>query len=231
MNIAVVPARGGSKRIPRKNIKLFNGLPVIAHAINTARNSGLFEDVFVTTDDSEIADIATSFGAKVPWIRGKELSNDFATTLQVMQDAVTRIQSDLKSLQNVCCIYPVTPLLQRAFLEEALNKLEDNGWDYVISATKVKTPPERLFTVDQNSQIRMYFPKHEASRTQDVSPAFQDAGQFYWGKTSSWVAGLPLFTSKSTFIELPQETFVDVDTIDDWKYAEILFSIYGNDSN
>lgn len=145
MNIAVIPARGGSKRIPRKNIKLFHGLPVIAYAINLAKDCEIFDAVFVTTDDEEIAEIAVNFGAIVPWMRPKALSDDFATTVSVMQDAVRRLDSDLDDLANVCCIYPITPLLSPKFLSKGLQILEKGDWDYVIAASVVQTPQKDTY--------------------------------------------------------------------------------------
>ena len=229
MNIAIIPARGGSKRIPRKNIKLFNGVPVIAYAIKVAEESELFDEVIVSTDDLEIAEIALSFGASVPWFRNKELSDDFATTVSVMQDAVKRLNINFCNFENVCCIYPITPLLKPEHLIDGLRILKSGGWDYVISASKSKTPPERYISVDENNQVSMRFPEHEVTRTQDLAPAYYDAGQFYWGNKISWDSGLPIFTSRSTILELPRECAIDVDTLDDWHYTEMMFSIYGKD--
>lgn len=145
MNIAVIPARGGSKRIPRKNIKIFQGLPVIAYAINAAKESEVFDEVFVSTDDEEIAEVAESFGATIPWLRSKDLSDDYATTVSVMQDAVKRLKLNLMDLENICCIYPATPLLKPSFLSQGLEILESADWDYVFSGLKINTPPQRFF--------------------------------------------------------------------------------------
>lgn len=225
MNIAVIPARGGSKRIPRKNIKLFQGLPVISYAIKSAQDSGIFSDIFVSTDDHEIAEIAESFGATVPWMRPKDLATDFSTTVEVMQDAVIKLSSNLNNLENVCCIYPVTPLMGVNHLLRGLEILTVGEWDYVISALKATPSPDRIFSLGIWHEIRMRFPEYEAIRTQDLPDLFHDAGQFYWGKKSAWQNALPLFTSNSTIIELPKECAVDVDTLDDWHYAEVLFEI------
>jgi pseudaminic acid cytidylyltransferase len=231
MNIAIIPARGGSKRIPRKNIKLFHGVPVIAYAIKTARDCGLFDDVYVSTDDKEIAEIASSFGATIPWVRPKALSDDFATTVSVMQDAVKKLSTSVNNLQHVCCIYPTTPLLRPKFLSQGFKILKDEGWDYVISGSAARTPPERFLSIGKRNEIMIRFPEHETTRTQDFPPTYYDAGQFYWGKKTSWESALPIFTSKSTILELPREFAVDIDTLEDWNYAENLFSIYGKDLN
>jgi pseudaminic acid cytidylyltransferase len=231
MNVAIIPARGGSKRIPKKNIRPFHGVPVIGYAIKLALESQIFSEVIVSTDDQEIAEVAISFGASVPWLRSSELSDDYATTVSVMQDAVTRIEKKYSNLENVCCIYPVTPLLKSEQLRKSLWMLKDGNWDYVIGATSSKTPPERFLSIGDNSEIIMRFPEHEVSRTQDFPKAFHDAGQFYWGKKISWESALPLFTSRSTILELPSECAIDVDTLDDWHYTERIFEIYGKDRN
>ena len=225
MNIAVIPARGGSKRIPRKNIKLFHGLPVIAYAIKVAKESGVLDEVFVSTDDEEIAEVAESFGAVIPWIRAKDLSGDNATTVSVMQDAVNKLRLNLNGLENVCCIYPATPLLKPSFITQGLKVLEDGGWDYVLSATQAGTPPERFFSLGVTKRIEMHFPQYEATRTQDFSLSYHDAGQFYWGRKSSWESGMPVFSSTSTIIEIPSALSVDIDTLDDWHQAERLFEL------
>lgn len=229
MNIAVIPARGGSKRIPRKNIKIFNGLPVIAHAIKAAKESGVFSEVFVSTEDEEIAEVAESFGATIPWMRPKELSLDHSTTISVMQDAVVRLKSSLIDLEYVCCIYPVTPLLQSRFIRQGLEVIQGDHWDYAISASRAGTPPERFFSLDTANRVAMHFPENEVTRTQDFLPSYYDAGQFYFGRSSSWELGLGIFSSRSTIIEIPHELSVDIDTLDDWDYAERLFSIYGRE--
>jgi pseudaminic acid cytidylyltransferase len=225
MNIAVIPARGGSKRIPRKNIKLFHGVPIIAYAINAARESKIFDEVYVSTDDEEIAEVATSFGATIPWMRPKDLSEDFVTTVSVMQDAVKKLKTNLINLENICCIYPATPLLQPIFLSEGLKVLESGDWDYVFSGLKVNPAPLRFFSLGTSSRVEMLFPKYEATRTQDLADFYHDAGQFYWGRTNSWESGLPIFSSKSTIVEMPSESAVDIDTPEDWHYAENLFNL------
>ena len=225
MNIAIIPARGGSKRIPRKNIKLFHGLPVIAYAIKTAIESKVFDEVFVSTDDQEIAEVAASFGATIPWLRSKELSDDYATTVRVMKDAVNKLGSKLIGLENVCCIYPATPLLKPSYLSQGLKILESGDWDYVFSSLKSSTPPQRFFSLGTSKEVEMLFPEFEATRTQDFVHVYHDAGQFYWGRKSSWETGLPIFSSKSTILEIPGKSAVDIDTPEDWHYAEALFNL------
>jgi pseudaminic acid cytidylyltransferase len=225
MSIAVIPARGGSKRIPRKNLKVFNGVPVIAYAINAAKESGSFSEVFVSTEDEEIAEVAQSFGATIPWLRPRELSGDHSTTGSVMQDAVMKLKSSFIKLDYVCCIYPATPLLQPRFIREGFGVLLNGKWDYTFSASRSETPPQRSFSLDLAKGVDMHFPEYETTRTQDFSPSYHDAGQFYFGRSSSWEMGLPIFSSNSTIIEIPRELSVDIDTLDDWHYAERLYAM------
>jgi len=225
MNIAVIPARGGSKRIPRKNIKLFHGLPVIAYAIKAAKESDVFDEVFVSTDDEEIAEIAISFGATIPWMRPKALSDDYATTISVMQHAAKKLKTDLVDTKNICCIYPATPLLKPRFLSEGLKVLEEGDWSYAFSGIKSSTHPQRFFSLGSSNGVEMLFPEYETTRSQELADFFYDAGQFYWGTKSAWESGLPIFSSKSTIVEMPSGSAVDIDTLEDWHYAEALFSL------
>jgi CMP-N-acetylneuraminic acid synthetase len=183
----------------------------------------LFKDVFVSTDDHVIAEIAISFGAKVPSLRRKELSDDQATTMSVMQDEVIKLQMGYPDLKNICCIYPVTPLLRSDDLIRGFNVMEMGDWDYVFSATKVKTPTQRLFSLEYSKGVRMLQQEFEDTRTQDLEATYIDAGQFYWGKKISWLTGQTIFSLRSTILELPPDFAIDVDTLDDWSYAEYIF--------
>jgi N-acylneuraminate cytidylyltransferase len=225
MNIAVIPARGGSKRIPRKNIKLFNGAPIITYAIKAAQESNIFQEIFVSTDDEEIAEVATSYGASVPWLRSKNLSDDYATTMDVMHDFVNKLRFRLTSLENICCIYPATPLLKPKFLHQGLQIIEKAKWNYVFSALKVNSSPQRAFSISSSKGVELLFPEYEETRTQDIQVTYSDAGQFYWGKKTSWESALPIFTKKSTILELPREFALDIDTMSDWEHAERLFDL------
>lgn len=225
MKIAVIPARGGSKRIPRKNIKLFNGIPVIGYAIETAKKSGIFDEIVVSTDDSEISEIALSFGASVPWIRAENLSSDHATTISVIGDAARKLKKDFKNLQQICCIYSTVPLLEPHFIRDGLDLLETNNWNYVISAMRVQHAPERYFSLTEGGSVQLHRPEHELNRSQDFPASYLDAGQFYWGTLASWEVELPIFSSKSTIVELPIQAAVDIDTNEDWQTAENLFRL------
>lgn len=229
MNIAVIPARGGSKRIPRKNIKLFHGLPVIAYAIKAARESDVFDEVFVSTDDEEIAEIASSFGATIPWIRSRDLSDDYSTTVSVMQDAVGKLDASLTNLRNICCLYPATPLLKSIFLSESYKVLDKGQWNYVFAGVKQENSPARFFSIGSSGGVEMLFPEHLETRTQDLVNVYADAGQFYWAPKSSWLSALPIFSEKSTILEIPRNMALDIDTMYDWECAENLFATQSGD--
>jgi pseudaminic acid cytidylyltransferase len=223
MNIAVIPARGGSKRIPRKNVKKFHGLPVISYAIKAAKKSQIFDEVIVSTDDEEIADIASSFGATIPWMRPMDLSDDYSTTISVMRDAVKRLEVSFVDLENVCCIYPATPFLSPKDLLHSFNVLESGNWSYVFSGVRARISPLRYLSLGMSGEVVNHMPELGILRTQDLKDFYMDAGQFYWGKKSSWSSGLPIFADHSTIIELPHERGIDIDTMEDWNYAEYLF--------
>jgi len=225
MKIAVIPARGGSKRIPKKNIKQFHGIPIISYAIKAAQESEIFDAIYVSTDDEEIKEIAVSFGAEVPWIRTAELSDDYATTVAVMQDAVRNLKSIIVNNDLVCCIYATTPFLKPIFLAQGLQIIQEENWDYVLSASRADTPPERFFSLGEGNRVELLFPEHELTRTQDLPIRYRDAGQFYWGKGACWESGLPIFSSKSTIVEIPRDLALDIDTPEDWDYASHLFAM------
>jgi N-acylneuraminate cytidylyltransferase len=158
-------------------------------------------------------------------MRPKNLSDDYATTISVMQDAVKRIKTNVDDLESVCCIYPLTPLLEPIHLSQGLKILESDAWNYVFSASKASTPPQRFFSLEKSQSVQMLFPEYEVTRTQDLAQTYHDAGQFYWGRKFAWESGLPIFSSESTIIEIPRELAIDIDTIEDWQYAETLFSL------
>ncbi|MGB7286163.1 MAG: pseudaminic acid cytidylyltransferase, partial [Salaquimonas sp.] len=177
MKIAVIPARGGSKRIPRKNVREFCGKPMLAWALEKAIESGLFDRVILTTDDEEIATIGRSFGAETPFMRPDELANDFATTGDVMKHAV----EELGENRLYCCIYPTAPFVQAEDLAIAAKKMQTGSWDYVFSATHFAFPIQRALRQHADHSVSMFEPKNEHTRSQDLEPALHDAGQFYWG--------------------------------------------------
>lgn len=223
-SIAIIPARSGSKRIPQKNILEFNGTPNIVRAINLAFESKLFERVIVSTDSDEIAKIALSAGAEVPFLRSIELSNDKTPTLQVIQDVFHKVP-ELMKYRNACCIYPVTPLLKIEHLKSANSQLLLGNADYVVAGIADKTSAYRHFGIDDDGKIHFLFPEFQKTRTQDLPKTFSDAGQFYFGKISAWIQGIPLLSNKSEIIEFSNTDLVDIDNWDDWKLAESLISL------
>jgi pseudaminic acid cytidylyltransferase len=219
-SVAIIPARGGSKRIPRKNIRMLAGRPAIAHTIELALSSGIFERVIVTTEDPQVAAIAVEYGAEVPFIRSAELSNDFATTIEVIADAVQRLE--LGNIGLCCCIYPVTPLLTIERLLQAQQLLEEGEWDYVFPASEYTTPIERAFRKDSVGKVNFLHPEFVSTRTQDIEKAYYDAGQFYFGTAQAWGRKLPILSGNSTFIELDKNEVIDIDELADWDLAEQL---------
>lgn len=222
MSIAVLPARGGSKRIPRKNVRDFAGQPMITWAIGTALASGLFSRVLVSTDDAEIAAVAREAGAETPFVRPADLSDDHATTAAVMAHAVRWAANDGTDFADAICLYATTPLLAPDDLRAAAAKGAE-GWDYVCAAMRFACPVERSFTRAADGGIRILAPEHMATRTQDLPVTFHDAGQFYWGRRTSWLNGGAILGPRTSFVELPRWRAQDIDTQDDWTMAEQIF--------
>ena len=221
-NIAVIPARGGSKRIPRKNIRLFSGQPMIAYSIKAALESELFDRVIVSTDDEEIADVSRDYGAEIPFFRPFELSDDHTGTTAVMAHAVNWVCKKGPVPDTLCCIYATAPLIQPQDLKKGLDILKAGNWQYVFSATKVGVPFLRSFKKNEDNGLEMFFPEYFKTRSQDLSEAMYDAGQFYWGQPRAWIDELKIFDHWSTIIELPRWRVQDIDTLDDWEHAELI---------
>lgn len=225
MKIAVIPARGGSKRIPRKNIRPFAGKPMIGHAIAAARLSGLFDHIVVSTDNAEIAAVATSLGAQVPFMRPAELADDHTPTVPVVAHAIAACRQMGWPVEAVCCIYPGVPFLRAADLAAALALL-DLGADYAFPVASFPSAIQRALHREPDAATRPFFPEFAATRTQDLPPAFYDAGQFYWGRAQAWLAGLNIHLHGRTIV-LPEWRVVDIDTPDDWDRAELLYRALG----
>jgi N-acylneuraminate cytidylyltransferase len=222
VKVAVIPARGGSKRIPRKNIRPFAGKPMIAHSIQCAVQSGLFQRVIVSTDDEEIADVARRHGAEIPFFRPRELSDDHAGTTEVIAHAVEWLQARGITLTAACCIYATAPFVRAADLHEGLELLESGSWQYVFSATTFAFPIFRSFRQDAAAGVEMFFPEHFTTRSQDLPEALHDAGQFYWGRPQAWLARARIFDRSSTFVRIPRWRVQDIDTEEDWARAELM---------
>jgi pseudaminic acid cytidylyltransferase len=228
MNVAIIPARGGSKRIIKKNVKLFFGKPIIAYSIENAIKSLLFDKVIVSTDDNEIARIAIEYGAEVPFMRPSELSDDFSGTHDVIGHAVKSLENNGEEIRYVCCLYATAPLLKMNYLIKGYDLIKSGKWESVIAATKFSYPIFRSFEKLENGSLKMFFPEHYSSRSQDLSEAFHDAGQFYWASAKVWKDKPNGFSENSTIVELPNYLVQDIDTMEDWIRAENLFKLLDN---
>jgi N-acylneuraminate cytidylyltransferase len=222
---AIIPARAGSKRIPRKNIKKFCGKPMIAWSIEAAKTSGLFDRIIVSTNDAEIADVAKQYGAEVPFMRPDELSNDYAGITEVIAHATQWILDQGIDVTAVCCIYATAPFVQVADLRRGLEALNSGDWNYAFTVTDFAASIFRSFKQTSEGGIEMFFPEHFATRSQDLPTALHDAGQFYWGRPTAWLEGNRIFDQYSKPVVIPRWRVQDIDTQDDWKRAEILAPI------
>ena len=219
MKIAVIPARGGSKRIPRKNIKMFDGLPMIGYAIKAAIASNLFDQVIVSTDDDEITQVAKSYGALVPFKRPAELSDDQTVTVPVIGHAVKWSIQQGHQIEAACCIYPCVPFLAAQDLIVAYQIFKDKNAQYVYPVVAFHSSPWRAMTIPKDGPMEFIFPEFELTRTQDLPVCYHDAGMFYWGKASSWITGLKMHSNGFGYV-MDGKKIVDIDTIDDWALAE-----------
>jgi len=219
--LCVIPARGGSKRIPRKNVKYFLGKPLIAYSIEAALNSGVFERVIVSTDDAEIADVAVKFGAQVPFMRDAALSDDYATSSDAVADAATR----LGEYTHVCCLYATAPLITGEILREAYGKFEEAGCEFLFSATAFSFPIQRAIRLEQNGAVNMFYSQFALTRSQDLERAYHDAGAFYFGRREAWLEKKPIFAPHSRAFLLPRNLVCDIDTPEDFEFAQKLYRI------
>lgn len=226
MNIAIIPARSGSKRISNKNIRLFKGVPIIAYAIQKAIQSQVFDSIIVSTDSEEIASIANYYGAKTPFIRPSSLSNDFVGLAEVMEHASVKISGiHESSIKNLCCILPTAPLLRVERIVEGLKVLQEREYDYVFTGLEFESPIERSMKKIKNGGVQLIAPEYAKVRTQDIEKRYYDAGQFYWGTINAWMNQEPIFSDKSFLLELNKWEAQDIDTEADWRMAEILYDV------
>ncbi len=222
--IAVIPARGGSKRVPRKNLRPFAGRPMIGYAIGVAQRSGLFERIVVSTDDAEVAAVARTLGADVPFLRPAELADDFTPTVPVIAHAIRACAELSWHARLACCIYPAVPLLQPQTLADALALLEAGDAPYAFPVLAYRAPIQRALRRDLNGRSAPLHPEYMQTRTQDLPAAFHDAGQFYWGRAEAWLAGTPLHADACTLV-CDEGSVVDIDTEADWALAEALYRV------
>jgi N-acylneuraminate cytidylyltransferase len=224
VKVAIIPARGGSKRIPRKNIKAFHGKPMIAYSIEAAIESGCFDKVIVSTDDAEIADVAKEYGAQVPFLRPADISDDYATTMDVMEHAIRWCEAEGWDVEVVCCLYATAPFVLPKDLQNGYQLLQDSEVQFAFSATSFPFPIQRAIKLDDQGAVSMFSPENEQVRSQDLEEAYHDAGQFYWGQTRAFLDKLSIFSPHSKAVLLPRNRVQDIDTPEDWELAESLFS-------
>ncbi len=223
-NIAIITARGGSKRIPKKNIREFCGKPVIAYSIEAAIASQVFDSVMVSTDSKEISDIALSYGAEVPFMRSPETSNDYATTADVLREVLMRYKESGKSFEIFACLYPTAPFITAEELQDAMVKLKTENADTVLPVVAYSFPPQRGF-IEANGYLRWMYPEHECTRSQDLEKIYHDAGQYYICRTESFLKKGTLIMPKTAPVIKEEMMVQDIDTEEDWKLAEMKYRI------
>ena len=228
MNIAIIPARGGSKRIPRKNIKEFYGKPMIAWSIEAAKEADLFDRIIVSTDDEEIAKVAKKWGAEVPFNRPAELADDFVLPTRVVAHATQWLLDHDVNMRAVCCIYATAPFVLASDIRRGLSLLQSGRWAFTFPVTEFAAPVFRSFKQVESGGIEMFFPEHFSTRSQDLPMALHDAGQFYWGRPNAWLSGARIFDRHSTPVFIPRWRVQDIDTVDDWVRAEMMAPVIMN---
>lgn len=224
-NIAVIPARGGSKRIPRKNIKDFLGIPIIQRTIDILHDANIFEKILVSTDDQEIAEISIQSGAEVPFLRPRHLADDHTPTAPVIKDTIKKYcEKNNVTINLCCCVYPCNPMLKSETIIRAKNMLIEHNVDFVYPVCVYPHPIQRSMRIDTNGRMDFLYPEHELTRTQDLEECFHDAGQFYWGQTTAWLEEKRMH-SDGMGMEIPASQVIDIDNEDDWLRAEALYKI------
>lgn len=224
MKLAVIPARGGSKRIPRKNLRPFAGRPIIAYSIDAALESALFEHVVVSTDDPEIAALARSLGASTPFQRPAELSGDFSGTNAVVRHAIEWFGLRGQAPDYVCCIYATAPFVRADDLRRGYETLRTTSCAYAFSVTSFAFPIQRALRINTDGRVEAMYPQFTETRSQDLEEAWHDAGQFYWGRATAFAQDVPLFSPASTPVVLPRHRVQDIDTLEDWRRAELMYA-------
>ncbi|TMI64952.1 MAG: pseudaminic acid cytidylyltransferase [Bacteroidetes bacterium] len=222
-SVAIITARGGSKRIPRKNIKNFSGKPIIQYSIDAALSSGIFNTVMVSTDDDEIAEVAKKAGAEIPFLRSADTSNDFATTAEVLNEVLLKYKSARTNFDYGCCIYPTAPFVTAEKLKKAFELLVKNNADSVIPVTRFSFPIWRSFKME-DGKLAYNWPENASKRSQDLPPSFHDCGQFYFFDIKNFLESKSLVTNNTYALEVPESEVQDIDNEEDWKVAEIKYS-------
>lgn len=223
MNIAIIPARGGSKRIVKKNIKNFCGLPVIAYSINVALQSNLFSHVIVSSDNDEIIEIAKKYGALAPFNRPAELADDNSPTISVVAHAIKESRKIfIQNINFVCCIYPASPLIRVSDIQKAFDLLDTSNPKYIFPVAQYESPIQRAFVMSAQNQLSSMYPEHQQTKTQDLEPTYYDAGQFYWGHENLWLNNISIHNN-AVGIVIPSYRAIDIDTPDHWFRAESVY--------
>ena len=224
-SLAIIPARGGSKRIPQKNIKPFLGKPIIAYSIEAALNSDLFTEIMVSTDSEEIDGIAKQYGASVPFLRSGRTADDYATIADVVEEVILKYEQQNLFFDTVCCLLPTAPFLTAQRLIEGLNRLEEQKYDSVTPIIKFSYPIQRALQLDNENRLSMIYPENLNKRSQDLMPAYHDSGQFYWGRTKAFMNERTFFMKNGGAIVISENEGQDIDTMEDWQLAEIKYKI------
>ncbi|WP_136661381.1 pseudaminic acid cytidylyltransferase [Nitratireductor sp. XY-223] len=219
-SVAIIPARGGSKRIPRKNIRKFRGRPIIAWSVEAALESGAFDEVMVSTDDEEIASVARSCGANVPFMRSPRTADDTATTSDVLFEVLECYGKAGREFAFGCCIYPTAPFMRASDLAHGKQRLADDGFDVIMPIAAFSYPVWRSLRRDDDGRLEMNFPENLNARSQDLPPAFHDAGQWYWFRTAAFLSDRVLLGPNTGSVMLPSTQVQDIDTEEDWTIAE-----------
>lgn len=222
--IAIIPARGGSKRIPGKNIRDFLGRPMISYPIEVARKCGIFDRIIVSTDNKSIAEVAVAEGAEVPFFRPDELADDHTGTGPVIQHAVNWLIENSSTPQYICCIYPTSPFLSEVYLRSGYEAVK-RGRAMAFSVTSFPYPILRALRLLEQGGVEPMFPEYIPCRSQDLEPAFHDAGQFYWGTRDAWVSGMSIFSDNAEPIQMPRHLVHDIDDEEDWVRAEFMYQV------
>lgn len=221
--IAIIPARGGSKRIPRKNIKNFLGKPIMLYSLEAALQSKLFDEVMVSTEDEEISNVALENGANVPFLRSKKNAEDLASTYDVLEEVILEYKKIDKEFDYACCIYPTAPFVTSKKLQDSFNLLKKNHWDSVFPVVKFSYPIQRAILINKDSKISMFDPEMNDNRSQDLPETFHDAGQFYWFKTNKLLESKRIWTENTRVIKFSELEVQDIDNVDDWDLAELKY--------
>jgi len=221
-NIAIIPARGGSKRIKRKNIRKFVNKPMLQYAVEVAQKSGVFEHIVISSDDQEILKFGKSIGAETPFRRPEELSDDYTATVPVIKHSIRFTEALGWKFSYVCCLYPCTPFIEATDLISCLSLLKSSGVDYALPVLEFSSPIQRAFNRQKDGVIQSIYPEFELKRTQDLVKSYHDAGQFYWGRKSAWLSNPKLHSNSVGYI-MPSWRVVDFDTEEDWTRGEMIY--------